>query len=92
MAWKQLKGRGTLAAFTTVHIGPTIMLEAGYDRKNPYCAGIVQLSDGPSISAQIMGVDAAQPETIVIGTPLKADFIERGEGESRHSILVFEPA
>ena len=67
------------------------MLEAGYGRDNPYCAGIVLLADGPSISAQILGVDAAHPEGIKIGTPLKAAFIERGEGDAQHSILVFEP-
>ncbi len=91
LTWEQLSGTGTLAAFTTVHIGPTAMLEAGYGRDNPYCAGIVRLADGPSISAQILGVDSTQPEGITIGIPLKAGFIERGEGESQVSVLVFEP-
>ena len=91
LVWEQLGETGTLAAFTAVHIGPTTMIEAGYDRKNPYCAGIVQLTDGPSISAQIIGVDAAHPEGIAIGAPLKAAFIDRGEGDARHRILVFEP-
>jgi uncharacterized OB-fold protein len=90
LSWEPLSGSGTLVAFTTVHIGPTAMLEAGYGRDNPYCAGIVRLADGPSISAQILGVDAAHPEGIKIGTPLKAAFIERGEGDAQHSVLIFE--
>ena len=59
--------------------------------ENPACAeaciagGIVKLDDGPSISAMILGVDAKQPESIAIGVPLKAAFIERGEGEEAQS-------
>ena len=57
-----MSGEGKLLAFTTVHIAPTAMIEAGYDRKNPYCTGIVQLDEGPAISAQILGVDPTKPE------------------------------
>jgi uncharacterized protein len=77
MEWIELSGKGQLAAYTAVYIGPTAMIDAGYDRSNPYCTGIVRLEEGPSISAQILGVDASQPQTIAIGTPLKVTFIER---------------
>ena len=90
MAWEEMGRRGKLVAFTTVHIAPTAMIEAGYDRKNPYCAGIVQLEGGPSISAQIIGVDAANPEEIQIGMPLKLAFVQRGEGEKAQTYLAFE--
>jgi uncharacterized OB-fold protein len=90
MAWEEIGGRGNLVAFTTVHIAPTVMLEAGYDRKNPYCTGIVQVEGGPSISAQIIGVDAAKPEEIQIGMPLKLAFVQRGEGENAQTHLAFE--
>ena len=66
------------------------MIEAGYDRENPYCVGIVELEDGSRISAQILGVDAAQPERIAIGTLLKVSFIERGTGEQKKTFLAFE--
>jgi uncharacterized protein len=91
MEWVELGGAGTLEAFTVVYIAPTAMIEAGYDRKNPYCVGIVRLAEGPMISAQILGVDVRKPESIQIGTPLKATFIDRGEGEARKSFLAFEP-
>jgi uncharacterized OB-fold protein len=90
MAWVELAGQGKLLAFTTVHIAPTAMIEAGYDRRNPYCTGIVQLEGGPAISAQILGVDATQPEQIKVGTPLRAVFVRRGEGEAQRTYLAFE--
>lgn len=92
MEWVALSGRGELAAFTTIHIGTTEMIAAGYDRKNPYCAGVVRLAEGPLISGQILGVDASRPEAIAIGTPLRAAFITRGEGEKQHTVLAFEVA
>lgn len=91
MGWEQLSGQGRLVAFTTVHIAPTAMIEAGYGRDNPYCAGIVELTEGPAISAQILGVDPAQPEEIHIGTPLRVAFVRRGEGDQARTFLAFEP-
>ena len=91
MEWEQLEGKGTLAAFTSVHIAPTAMIEAGYSRKNPYVAGIVRLSEGPAISGQIVGVDPARPEEIEIGMPVRATFVERGNGDRRQTYLAFEP-
>jgi hypothetical protein len=61
MEWVELSGEGTLAAFTAVFIGPTAMVQAGYDRNKPYMSGVVQLAEGPMISAQILGLDAAHP-------------------------------
>ena len=90
MAWAEMSGVGTLAAFTAVYIGPTAMIEAGYDRKNPYMTGVVKLDEGPMISAQILGLDATQPDLDAIGTPLTVNFIERGEEEAKRACLAFE--
>jgi uncharacterized OB-fold protein len=90
MVWEQMRGDGKLVAFTTVHIAPTAMLEAGYDRKHPYCAGIVQLAEGPRISAQILGLDALHPEEIEVGMPVHIAFVQRGEGEAQQTYLAFE--
>ncbi len=91
MAWEALSGQGTLLAFTTIHIAPTAMIEAGYGRDNPYCAGIVKLDEGPAVSAQILNVDPSQPDSIAIGTRLHVTFVERGEGEERRTFLAFQP-
>jgi uncharacterized OB-fold protein len=90
MSWEQVSGKGKLVAFTTIHIAPTAMIEAGYGRTNPYCTGIVQLDEGPAVSAQIMGVDPAAPAQIDIGTPVQVAFVLRGEGEAQRTYLAFE--
>ena len=90
MEWVELSGRGTLAAFTAVYIGTSAMIAAGYDRTNPYLAGVVALEEGPRISAQITGLDSTQPGIDWIGRPVRATFVERGEGEKRRAYLVFE--
>ncbi len=92
MEWVELSGEGKLVAYTTVSIGTSAMIEAGYDRNNPYCTGIVELAEGPRFSAQISGVDTTNPASIQIGLPLRATFVERGEGEDTKTYLVFEPA
>ena len=91
MEWVELSGRGTLAAFTSVYIGTSAMIDAGYDRKKPYISGVVTLAEGPRISAQILGLDGTQPDLAWIGRPLRATFVERGEGEKRRAYLAFEP-
>jgi uncharacterized OB-fold protein len=53
-------------------------------------AGIVELEEGPRISAQILGVDGKQPDIEWIGRPVRASFVERGEGEKRQAYLAFE--
>lgn len=91
LEWLEMEGEGELVAFTTIHIAPTAMLEAGYGRDKPYCTGIVKLTNGLSMSAQIVGVDASDPEGIKIGTPVEVEYIERGEGEEVKTFLAFRP-
>lgn len=90
MEWVELSGRGKLAAFTSVYIGTSAMIDAGYDRTKPYVAAIIELAEGPRISAQLLGVDGKQPNLAWIGRPVQASFIERGEGEKRRAFLGFE--
>lgn len=91
MEWVEMGGSGSLLAFTTIHIAPTAMIEAGFNKDNPYCTGIVRLAEGPAISAQIVGVDARQPTHIAVGSPLRVTFLERGEGDKQRTYLAFEP-
>ena len=90
MRWLEVGTEGTLAAFSVVHIASTSMIEAGYGRENPHISGIVTLNDGLSISAQILGMDPMEPEKIKIGTPVKAVFLDRGEGEELETFLGFK--
>jgi uncharacterized OB-fold protein len=90
ITWVEMPVEGKLIAFTTIHIAPTAMIEAGYGRDNPYCSGLVELENGLTISAQILGVDASNPDEIKIGTKLRAAYIDRGEGDDRQTFLVFQ--
>ena len=92
MEWVELSGKGKLLTFTVIYVGTSAMIAAGYDRKNPYCVGIVQTDEGPAISAQIMDLDLSHPELIQIGLPLEVVYLERGEGEAKKTFLGFKPA
>jgi uncharacterized OB-fold protein len=87
--WVEFKGRGKLAAFTSIYIAPTAMIDAGYGRDNPYLVGVVELDEGVKISGQILGADPTQPDMSLIGKPATVEFVERGEGEDKQTFLAF---
>ncbi|GAB4326481.1 MAG: hypothetical protein Kow0069_33000 [Promethearchaeota archaeon] len=92
LRWTEMSGNGKLAAFSCVHVGTQYFTQLGYSMKEPYCFGVVKLEEGPSVSAQIVGVDENAPETIAIGTPLRVKFLERSVGGKTWVDLGFEPA
>ena len=57
LEWVDLSGKGKLAAYTSVYIGPTFMNEEGFSRDKPYLTGIVELEEGPKISARLLDLD-----------------------------------
>jgi uncharacterized protein len=89
MEWIEFRGRGTLEAFTIIHMAPTAMIKEGYGRENPYCTGIVRLDEGVAISGQIVGVDVHKPETIRIGTPVTVEYVDSGVGPEHKTRLAF---
>jgi hypothetical protein len=91
MEWVEFKGRGRLAAFSSVVVAPPYMAKEGFNRNNPYVVGVVELEEGAKTVARIIGFDAKKPELIKVGTPLKAEFLEKGEGPDRQIILAFKP-
>jgi hypothetical protein len=92
MEWVEMSGKGKLAAFTSITVGTPYFVEKGYDRKNPYCFSVIKLDEGPMVSAQLVGIDEKNPETINIGMPLNVTFLETEiKGETRVD-LGFEPA
>jgi len=92
LRWTELSGRGRLAAFTSITIAPSVMIADGFDRNHPYCTGIVELDEGVKISARLLGVDAKNPTVDLIGRPVSIEFIERGEGDLRQTVLAFRAA
>ncbi len=91
MEWVEMKGEGKLAGFTCITVGPPFMIAEGYDRKHPYCTGVVELEEGVRVDARIEGVDAKNPESIKVGMPMKVMFLHRGEGEDKKTYLAFAP-
>ena len=91
MEWVQTKGKGKLAAFTCIAVGPPFMMEEGYNRTRPYVSGVVELEEDARVVARIEGVDGSKPETIKIGTALRVEFLHRGEGEDSATFLAFRP-
>ena len=89
---ENFSGKGKLVAYTVISVPPVKMAKAGYDGKNPYCVGIVELEEGPRISAQVLDMDIAHPEAIEIGTELQMTTIQREEDGVQKSYLAFKPA
>ncbi len=91
LEWVEVSGNGTLRAFTSIAVGPPWMAEQGYNRKNPYCCGVVELDEGSAMVGLIEGVDTTSPETIMVGMPLRVKFRRMAEGQRERIVLAFEP-
>jgi hypothetical protein len=91
MEWVEMKGKGRLAAFTCITVAPPFMMAQGYNRKNPYISGVVELEEGGRVDARIEGVDAGKPEDIKVGMPLKVKYIHRELEGKKETYLAFEP-
>jgi uncharacterized protein len=89
MQWMEYSGKGKLLSFTVVYIGPAAMISAGFDRKKPYCVGIVELEEGPRISAMITGIDPLQPAAVPLGCPVTLDIQDLGPEGARKPVLGF---
>ena len=87
LEWVELDGKGKLAAFTSVYVGPSFMNAEGFGREKPYLTGIVELDEGPRISARLLGWDETKPEEVKIGTRMVFTTVEIGQGVAQ---LAFE--
>ncbi len=91
MEWFQFNGKGKLSAFTSIVVAPPAMAKEGFGRNNPYIVGVVGLDEGVKTVARIVGVDAKKPDQLKVGTPLKADFVVKGEDGVKLTTLFFRP-
>lgn len=87
--WTELSGEGTLRSFTVIHIAGT-----SYAEDVPYIVAIVELKEGPSVCARLVGVNPLKPENIHVGDAVKADFEEvlQPPSEEKTMQLIFRPA
>ena len=91
MAWEELSGKGKIAGYTSISVAPSFMVRQGFGRDKPYLTGVVQLAEGPSISGRLEGLDADNPESVAIGTPVSAVYLDHKEGDEKRTMLAFQP-
>lgn len=87
--WILIKGEGKLITFTTTAVGTSPMVAWGYDRDRHYCCGIVELDEGPTVSAHIVGIDAQNPSSIKIGSRVRVEF---PDVQDKPAVLTFRAA
>lgn len=92
LEWFEASGAGRLVAYTSVYVVPSAMAAQGFGRDRPYLSGLVELEEGVTVSARILGLDPQNPAAIRIGQPLRVAFLESAEGEAQRTGLAFEPA
>jgi uncharacterized OB-fold protein len=91
LAWQPMAGTGTLRTFTQIAVVPPAMAAQGYGRNNPYCSGVVELTEGCLVAARIVGIDANDPGSLTIGTPMRAVFLHPDQEREGPTVLAFEP-
>lgn len=62
----RMKGTGKIHSYTVVRVP-----QEGFELETPYILAIVELDEGPKLTAQICDVD---PEDVTIGMPVKVTF------------------
>lgn len=65
-----LKGEGTIVTYTIVHVP-----QEGFEEQIPYVMAIIELVDGPKLTAQIVDCD---PEEVEIGKKVERCFRKIG--------------
>ena len=89
MEWFQFSGRGKLVSYSVVRVGTTYYEEKGYSRDNPYCWGVLQLDEGPRISALLLRANPSRPDSIKIGKPLEVVFPDKPAEEGERNPVTF---
>jgi hypothetical protein len=83
MAWVKAEGRGTIYSATTVHVAVLPDLEP------PYVVAVVELDEGPRITTNIVGPDAAR--NCRIGRRVQLAWRDRAEGSLPLPVFALEP-
>lgn len=66
-AWHEATGRGVVHTFSVVHRNGS----PGFADEVPYVFAIVELEEGPRMTANVLDVD---PEDVVVGMPVEVTF------------------
>jgi uncharacterized protein len=66
-AWVEASGRGLVHTFSVIHRNGS----SGFTEEVPYVFAIVELEEGPRMTANVVGVD---PEDVVVDMPVQVTF------------------
>ena len=91
MEWRQLQGEGTVIGATAIAVVPTAMAARGFGRNNPYVSAVIELKEGPTITARVQTADTSEGLPVEVGTRMRADFVEETVGDAKRVTLVFRP-
>ena len=76
----QFSGRGKVFSYTTVFNAP-----AGHEEQAPYTVAMVQLEEGPLVTAQLTDIDENEPE---VGMPVEM-VTRKLSSEGDQGILIY---
>jgi uncharacterized OB-fold protein len=76
----KLERRGKIVSYTVIHVGAN-----GFEDQVPYVLAIIELKDGPRLTAQVTDCD---PSDVKIGDEVELVFRRMGE-ESEDGILYY---
>ena len=76
----QFSGRGKVFSYTTVFNAP-----AGHEEQAPYTVAMVQLEEGPLVTAQLTDIDKNEPE---VGMPVEM-VTRKLSSEGDQGILIY---
>ncbi len=76
----QFSGRGEVYSYTTLYNAP-----AGYEEQAPYTVAMVQLEEGPLVTAQLTDIDVKEPK---VGMPVEMVTRKLGS-EGDRGILIY---
>ena len=91
MEWTQLQGEGTVIGSTAIAVVPTAMAAQGFGRGNPYVSAVIELKEGPVVTARVHTADTGEGSRVEVGTRVTADFVEEPVGDGKRLTLVFRP-
>ena len=76
----RFSGRGEVYSYTTLYNAP-----AGYEEQAPYTVAMVQLEEGPLVTAQLTDIDVKEPK---VGMPVEMVTRKLGS-EGDRGILIY---
>jgi len=86
---RETDGTGAVYSYTIVRVGGAITLGGGpYKDAVPYVLAYVELTEGPTVLTNIVGID---PDDVTIGLPVRVVFARTG-GPDEPALPRFQPA